>query len=123
MWAPRYDMKKMQNYMIGVDHGDVVMFSDFEDDGDMWTGEGARQTRMQVDFSESFRGLPVVQVNMSMFDMSNNANIRMDVQAEEITEDGFLIVFRTWGDTKIARIRVAWQAIGEVHNDDDWEVP
>ena len=116
-------MKKMQNYMIGVDHGDVVMFSDFEDDGDMWTGEGARQTRMQVDFSESFRGLPVVQVNMSMFDMSNNANIRMDVQAEEITEDGFLIVFRTWGDTKIARIRVAWQAIGEVHNDDDWEVP
>ena len=115
-------MKKMQNYMIGVDHGDVVMFSDFENDGIMWKGEGARQTDKRVDFSESFRGLPVVQVSMSMFDVSNNANIRVDVQAEEITEDGFLIVFRTWGDTKIARVRVAWQAIGEVHNDDDWDL-
>ena len=116
-------MKKMQNYMIGVDHGDVVMFSDFENDGIMWKGEGARQTDKSVDFSASFRGLPVVQVSMSMFDVSNNANIRVDVQAEEITEDGFLIVFRTWGDTKIARVRVAWQAIGEVHNDDDWKLP
>ncbi|MDA9207984.1 H-type lectin domain-containing protein [Octadecabacter sp.] len=115
-------MKKIRNHMVGVDHGDVVMFSDFEHDGVMWTGDGARQTRAHVEFSDTFRGLPVVQVNMSMFDMSNSTNARIDVQAEDITPEGFAIVFRTWGDTKIARVRVSWQAIGELHHSDDWDL-
>ena len=88
----------------------------------MWTGDGARKTRAYVELFESFRSTPVVQVNLSMFDMSNSANMRADVQAEDITEDGFAIVFRTWGDSKIARVRVAWQAIGELRQADDWDV-
>ena len=115
-------MKRMRNHLIGVDHGDVVLFSDFEHDGVMWTGDGARKTRAHVEFSESFRSTPVVQVNLSMLDMSNSANMRADVQAEDITEDGFAIMFRTWGDSKIARVRVAWQAIGELRQADDWDV-
>ena len=115
-------MKRLRNHLIGVDHGDVVMFSDFEHDGVMWTGEGARQTRAHVEFSESFRANPVVQVNMSMFDISNGANLRADVQAEDITPDGFAIVFRTWGDTKIARVRVSWQAFGELRQSDEWDL-
>lgn len=112
----------MRNHLIGVDHGDVVMFSDFEHDGVMWTGEGARQTRAHVEFSESFRDKPIVQVNLSMWDISSDANTRVDVQAEDITPDGFAIVFRTWGDTKIARVRVAWHAIGELRQSDEWEL-
>ena len=115
-------MKRLRNHLIGVDHGDVVMFSDFEHDGVMWTGDGARQTRAHVEFSESFRAIPIVQVNMSMFDISNGANLRVDVQAEDISADGFAIVFRTWGDTKIARARVSWQAFGELHQADEWDV-
>lgn len=115
-------MKRMRNHLIGVDHGDVVMFSDFEHDGVMWTGDGARQTRAHVEFSESFRGTPVVQVSLSMFDMSNSTNARADVQAEDITEDGFAIVFRTWGDTKIARVRVSWHALGELRQADEWDL-
>ena len=99
-------MKRMRNHLIGVDHGDVVLFSDFEHDGVMWTGEGARQTRALVEFSERFRSKPAVQVNLSMWDISNGSNARADVQAEDITEEGFAIVFRTWGDTKVARVRV-----------------
>jgi hypothetical protein len=112
----------MRNHLIGVDHGDVVMFSDFEHDGVMWTGEGTRQTRAYVEFSESFRSQPVVQVNLSMFDMSNSTNARADVQAEDITVEGFAIVFRTWGDSKIARVRVAWTAMGELRQADEWDV-
>jgi hypothetical protein len=88
----------------------------------MWTGDGARKTRAHVEFFESFRSTPAVQVNLSMFDMSNSANMRADVQAEDITKDGFGIVFRTWGVSKIARVRVAWQAIGELRQADDWDV-
>ena len=115
-------MKRLRNHLIGVDHGDVVLFSDFEHDGVMWTGEGPRQTRAHVEFSESFRAAPTVQVNLSMWDISNSTNIRADVQAEDITPDGFAISFRTWGDTKVARVRVAWQAIGELRQADDWDL-
>ncbi|AKS45216.1 H-type lectin domain-containing protein [Octadecabacter temperatus] len=115
-------MKRLRNHLIGVDHGDVVLFSDFEHDGVMWTGEGARQTRAHVEFPESFRAPPAVQVNLSMWDMASDTNARADVQSEDITNEGFAIVFRTWGDTKIARVRVAWQAIGELRQADEWDV-
>lgn len=115
-------MKRLRNHLIGVDHGEVVLFSDFEHDGVMWTGEGARQTRAHVEFSESFRSPPIVQVNLSMWDMASDTNARADVQAEDITNEGFAIIFRTWGDTKIARVRVAWQAIGELRQADEWDV-
>ncbi len=115
-------MKRLRNHLIGVDHGEVVLFSDFEHDGVMWTGEGARQTRAHVEFSESFRAQPIVQVSLSMWDMASDTNARADVQSEDVTADGFAIVFRTWGDTRIARVRVAWQAIGEMRQVDEWDV-
>jgi hypothetical protein len=113
-------MKRLRNHSIGVDHGDVVLFSDFEDDGVMWTGDCARQTRAHGEFSESFRAAPIVQVNLSMWDIPSQRSARADVQAEDISEDGFVIVFRTWGDTKIARDRVAWQAISELRQAVEW---
>lgn len=115
-------MRKLVNGAVGIDHGETVMFSDFEDDGQMWRGEGPRQSREKVMFSECFIGPPHVQVAISMWDISNKSNIRADVQAEEITPEGFQIVFRTWSDTQVARIRVAWTAIGEVAHEDDWNL-
>ena len=98
------------------------MFSDFEDDGQMWRGDGARAVRKSVMFSQPFANTPHVQVSMAMWDISNNTNIRADVQAEDITETGFNIVFRTWSDTQVARVRVAWTSFGELPNDDGWEL-
>lgn len=57
-----------------------------------------------------------------MLDASNETNIRFDVQAEDITNAGFDIVFRTWCDTKVARCRVAWQSMGAVRADDVWDL-
>ena len=48
--------------------------------------------------------------------------IRADIGAEAVTEDGFDLVFRTWGDTRVARVRIGWMAIGELSDDDDWEL-
>lgn len=115
-------MRRFKSGSLGVDHGDVVLFSDFEDDGQMWRGEGARQSRAAVVFKHAYLDPPHVQVSVSMWDISNKTNSRVDVQAEEITAEGFEIVFRTWNDTRVARIRVAWTAIGELPNDDDWEL-
>ncbi len=96
------------------------MFSDFEDDGEMWRGTGKRLAREAVNFGAAFLSPPHVQVAISMWDISNNSNNRVDLRAEDITETGFEIAFRTWNDTQIARMRVAWTAIGALPNDDDW---
>jgi hypothetical protein len=115
-------MRRFRNNSIGIDQGDIVLFSDFEDDGPMWSGRGPRLIRTPVSFQEAFFAPPVVQVALSMWDISNTATSRADVQAEDITNNGFAIVFRTWADTKIARVRVSWIAIGELYEPDDWRI-
>jgi hypothetical protein len=115
-------MRRLNAARVGLDQGSHTLFSDFEQDGPMWTGSGPREARVAVAFSERFRNLPVVQVAMSMWDTDGETNQRADLRAEAITETGFEIVFRTWGDSRVARIRADWIAIGEVAGEDDWDV-
>lgn len=115
-------MKRLRNHLIGIDQGDLVLFQAFEDGGDMWTGDGARAVTRSVTFSESFHSDPSVTVWLSMWDMANGANNRADVRAENITKTGFDVNFRTWGDTKVARVRVGWQALGEMRHADEWDL-
>lgn len=59
---------------------------------------------------------------MSLWDIDQRANIRADVTAENVTRSGCDLVFRTWGDTRVARVRMSWLAIGEVKSEDDWDL-
>lgn len=115
-------MRKLDSNAIGIDQGDVVLFSDFEHDGEMWTGDGPRNTRLAVKFTEKYIAEPQVYVSVSMLDISNSGNSRFDVQAENITNAGFDIVFRTWGDTQVARCRVAWHSIGAARAEEIWDL-
>ncbi|MGR3320718.1 MAG: H-type lectin domain-containing protein [Pseudooceanicola sp.] len=115
-------MKRLRNHWIGIDQGDTIMFSDFEDGGEMWTGTGQREKRVRVTFSESFRAAPSVHCSLSMWDMDTSVLLRGDIGAEEITEEGFDIVFRTWSDSRAARARVRWMAIGELRHADEWDL-
>lgn len=72
-------MHKLNSGVVGIDHGEVVMFSDFEDDGQMWRGDGPRNSLAAVSFATSFMTPPHVQVSISMWDISNNTNNRADV--------------------------------------------
>ena len=107
---------------IGILQGSRVLFSDFADGGMMWTGTGNRESRFLVTFKDAFRDAPVVTVGISMWDMDHKTNSRADITAENITAKGFHIVFKTWGDTRVARVRADWLAIGPVSDDDDWDV-
>ena len=114
-------MRKFQAHTLGILQGDVVLFSDFEDDGDMWRGTGPRQMRKALEFDEPFLEVPIVQTGLTMWDIADEANSRADITAEKITATGFELVFRTWGDTRVARVRAEWLAIGRVANEDDFE--
>lgn len=115
-------MKRFNNHLVAIDQGDVVLFADFEHGGDMWTGTGPRERRLEVRFSEEFRSEPAVHVSISLWDVDTGSAVRAEVTAEAITAKGFEIVFRTWLDTRVARVRVAWMAIGELPHEDDWEL-
>lgn len=118
----RDQMKRLRSYSIGVDSGDVVLFSDYEDGGEMWTGRGQRERRRHISFSTPYKTPPTVQASVSLWDLDASTVIRADVAAEAVTEKGFDLVFRTWGDTRVARIRIAWMSIGSLPDDDDWDV-
>lgn len=114
-------MQVLLREAIGIAQGDEALFSDYADGGDMWTGKGDRERRKRVRFDPPFRAAPMVHVALSLWDTDCNANARMEVVAENIAADGFDIVFRTWRDSRIARVRVGWMAIGAAHHDDDWQ--
>ena len=106
----------------GVAQGDVEVFSEFDSGGSMWTGSGARERRLSVRFDHPFRAIPAVQVNASLLDMHQDTAHRFELVAENISESGFDVVFRTWSDSRVARVRAAWMAIGDLPFEDDWDV-
>jgi hypothetical protein len=114
-------MKRIYASTIGIDQGSELLFSDFDTDGEMWAGKGARERRVPVVFSEPFKSIPNVMVTLEMFDMDQRTNQRAETVVENVTEIGFDIVFRTWGDTKVARARASWMAIGGVEAEDNWD--
>ena len=115
-------MQRLRSHLVGVDHGDLMLFSDFEDGGEMWTGMGPRQRRRRVAFEEPFRVPPVVHLTISLWDVDTSSAVRADVTTQAVTEDGFDVVFKTWGDTKVARCRINWLAVGELPDDDQWDL-
>ncbi|MGF6860859.1 hypothetical protein ABIE69_001429 [Rhodobacteraceae bacterium MBR-64] len=114
-------MRRINSYLLGIDSGSDLLFADHETDGKMWAGKGAREVRKTLRFSAPYREAPHVMVSVSLWDTDHQTNQRIDITAENITTTGFDMVCRTWGDTRIARIRADWTALGEVDRpQDDW---
>lgn len=113
-------MQRFNHTAIGVCQGKLQLFSAFEDNGPMWAGKGPRVERRQVRFPQSFLTPPVVHVSVSMWDIEGSSNQRADIASDHVTRDGFEVVFRTWDDTRVARIRADWMAIGAVQHEDDF---
>lgn len=117
----RRNLRRFGHHAVGVEQGSVEMFSAFESGGPMWTGSGPRLEVRRVGFDASFAEPPLVHVALSMWDVDRNANQRADIQAVNVSEDGFDLQFRTWGDTRVARVRASWMAIGPVRFEDDFD--
>lgn len=115
-------MLRFSHRAIGIQNGSEILFSDFDTGGVMWTGDGPRMVSMPVTFPTRFLTPPIVQLGLSMWDTAGSSNQRGDLSAENITAQGFDIVFRTWGDSRVARIRADWLAIGETTHHDDWDL-
>lgn len=115
-------MQHVRSHLLGLCQGTEVLFNDFADNGPMWTGEGPREARAAVRFPETFTAVPVVQVSLSMWDTGGNSNQRVDLRAENVTPEGFDLVFRTWADSRVARVRADWTAMGALRDEEGWEL-
>lgn len=115
-------MKRITAGKVGIVQGSRVLFSDFVNDGPMWAGEGAREVRASIVFSEPFLAPPAIMTAISLWDFDKRTNLRAELAPERVVETGFDLVFRTWGDTRVARIRADWTAIGPVRDEDDWDL-
>ncbi|MFD1882663.1 H-type lectin domain-containing protein [Paracoccus pacificus] len=115
-------MKKINNNAVGVCRGSELMFSSYDNDGEMWSGQGSRFIVRRVTFPTPFLTSPIVHVSISMWDIARDSNQRAHIEAADVAPDGFDLVFRTWSDTRVARIRADWLAIGELDYDDDWDL-
>lgn len=115
-------MKRFSAGRVGVEHGQTMLFADFQTGGPMWTGTGPREARAAVLFRERFTEAPAVMAGLSLWDFDQGTNVRAELATEKVTAKGFVLVFKTWADTRVARARADWIAIGPVRDEDDWDV-
>ncbi|HBQ37160.1 MAG TPA: hypothetical protein DD729_10070, partial [Rhodobacteraceae bacterium] len=76
--------------------------------------------RQIVTFPELVTSAPLVPATISMWDFDHGTNQRADISTQKISLNNFELVFKTWGDTRVARIRADWLAFGEIKGEDDW---
>ncbi len=89
------------------------LFNHVDKNGPLWAGDGDRQVRLKVRFVARFQRLPHIMLGICGMDSSCAQNLRFSLVAGHISVEGFEIVFKTWGDTKIARASINWSAIGQ----------
>jgi hypothetical protein len=81
-------------------------------DWTLLTGTGWRIYRVGVTFNSPFLVAPQVSLALSGLDVAGVNNNRLLLKAENITVNGFDIVYTTWGDTMVYSVWTTWTAIG-----------
>lgn len=82
-----------------------------EEQGFMGTESGVRDSRVYIKFNIKFEKIPHVHVGLSYLDTGNEANTRIKVYAENISKEGFELVFGTWADSIVWGAEANWMAI------------
>ena len=88
------------------------VFNHVDDGLPMWSGHGDRVVDLFVPFRRLFAAPPAITLGVSGMDSDHSANLRFMLTAQRVQANGFVLCFRTWGDTHIARACVTWQAVG-----------
>jgi hypothetical protein len=78
------------------------------------TGTGVRTYRVAVTFNSPFQVAPKVSLALRGLDVDGVNNNRVTLTSENITVNGFDIVYTTWADTVIYGVAATWIAIGGI---------
>ena len=75
-------------------------------------GTGTRTFRTWVPFNSPFQAPPAVSVALYGQDVEPLKNNRLVLGAENVTTNGFTLVYTTWFDTVVNSAWASWIAIG-----------
>lgn len=79
-----------------------------------WTGDSeARRFRVWVPFAKPFSEPPKVIVSLHHVDADKSANLRIQVEPDQVATNGFRLRFSTWADTHIFGVGAVWVAVGQ----------
>ncbi len=97
-------------YVVPIATGKETIFVHYPSDY-MWTGSGPRNVQKFVALPPGlFNGTPQVMAALATIDSSEQANLRVDVRVDMISNNYFRVTVETWADSKLAMIKVAWMA-------------
>ena len=65
----------------------------------------------RVEFSTPMVSEPSINLAVCALDSSQAQNLRYRLACRDVSSKGFLLVFKTWSDTRIASASVTWIAI------------
>ena len=77
--------------------------------GQMAAGHGGRSATTAVKFNKPFTYVPNVVIGVNALDAAGSS-IRVNVEAADVTKEGFTAKFSTWADTKIYMVHANWFA-------------
>lgn len=80
---------------------------------------GARESRQAPDFADAFSGGPDLRVGLAKRDIGSRTDPRTDPVAGKAKRRAIALVFRTRGDTRIARTLADRRASGPVREAED----
>ncbi|MBY6113308.1 H-type lectin domain-containing protein [Mameliella alba] len=106
----KQDTQRISHLQVVAGRGEL--FNHVDENLPMWSGIGDRSLTKEIVFDFPFFRMPMITIGLIGIDSAHDQNLRFILEAQRVSEGGFLIVFRTWGDTHIARASVSWQAIG-----------
>lgn|GEM_PF-3088373 len=79
-----------------------------------WTEDSeARLFGVWVPFEKPFAEPPKVIISLHHVDAGNSANLRIQVEPDQVTTTGFRARFSTWADTHIFGVGAVWVAVGQ----------
>lgn len=79
--------------------------------GYMWTGSGEREVVKYVPFPTPFDAPPSVLAALETVDDRHAAKRQVNVDVQDVTNDGFHVRVSTSADTRLAAASVAWLAV------------
>jgi len=74
-------------------------------------GDGERTVSIEVRFTKQFLTKPEIVFSVEGLDCSKDSNLRYSIETSVLTKESFLLVIKTWADTKIFSIKGKWVAI------------
>lgn len=94
----------------GVVIENCIKTEDWQLDKPSQSFKTSRVYKKKIFFKKHFNNIPEVLVNICSVDSANSSNLKILVLPEEITREGFVLVFKTWHDAIIHQIGVTWLA-------------